>query len=75
VYTDIHAHLLPGVDDGPATLEESLRAIDLMVEENITQIIITCHWTKKGLLGWLWHPLPLSANLRPWMRSKPFTMN
>jgi protein-tyrosine phosphatase len=51
VYTDIHAHLLPGVDDGPATLEESMRVIDMMVEENISQIIITCHWDEKGPFG------------------------
>jgi protein-tyrosine phosphatase len=51
VYTDIHAHLLPGVDDGPETLEESLRVVDLMVEENISRIIITCHWDEKGPFG------------------------
>ncbi len=51
MYTDIHAHLLPGVDDGPATLEESLRIVDLMVAENISQIIITCHWDEKGPFG------------------------
>jgi protein-tyrosine phosphatase len=51
MYTDIHAHLLPGVDDGPDSLTESLRVIDLMVEEGISRIIITPHWDEKGPFG------------------------
>ena len=51
MYTDIHAHLLPGVDDGPDSLEESLRVIDLMVEEGVSRIIITPHWDEKGPFG------------------------
>jgi protein-tyrosine phosphatase len=66
MYTDIHAHLLPGVDDGPATMEESLRVVDLMVEEGIGRIIITCHWDERGPFG-----LAL-ANFAP--ERKPLTM-
>lgn len=51
MYTDIHAHLLPCVDDGPDSMEESLRVVDLMVEENISRIIITCHWDERGPFG------------------------
>jgi len=41
--TDLHSHLVPGVDDGAATLEESLDAVDRMVERGITSIITTPH--------------------------------
>ena len=40
---DIHAHILPGVDDGPQTIEESMELIQLAVKEGITDIIATSH--------------------------------
>lgn len=40
---DMHAHILPGVDDGPATLEESMGLLKQAVKEGITDIIATPH--------------------------------
>jgi protein-tyrosine phosphatase len=40
---DLHAHLLPGVDDGPATLEESLAILRAAVEDGTTTIAATSH--------------------------------
>lgn len=40
---DMHAHILPGVDDGPATLEESMELLRQAVREGITDIIATPH--------------------------------
>lgn len=40
---DMHAHILPGVDDGPATLEESMELLAQAVKEGITDIIATPH--------------------------------
>lgn len=40
---DIHCHLLPGVDDGPATLAQSLAMARLAVKEGITHAILTPH--------------------------------
>lgn len=40
---DIHAHILPGVDDGPQTITESLELIGQALKEGITDIIATSH--------------------------------
>ncbi len=40
---DIHAHILPGVDDGPMTMEESIQLIEHAIDEGITEIIVTPH--------------------------------
>ncbi|MEI4768797.1 CpsB/CapC family capsule biosynthesis tyrosine phosphatase [Psychrobacillus sp. FJAT-51614] len=40
---DIHAHILPGVDDGPGTLIESIELIKQALKEGITDIISTSH--------------------------------
>lgn len=40
---DIHCHILPGVDDGPKTLEESLNMARVAVQEGIETIIATPH--------------------------------
>ena len=40
---DIHAHILYGVDDGPATIEESINILYQAVKEGITDIIVTPH--------------------------------
>ena len=40
---DVHCHILPGVDDGPKTLEDSLEMIKIAYEDNITDIIATPH--------------------------------
>lgn len=40
---DLHCHLLPGIDDGPATLEESLELCRLAVADGITRAIVTPH--------------------------------
>lgn len=40
---DLHAHVLPGLDDGPALLEESLRIISQAARHGITAIAATPH--------------------------------
>jgi protein-tyrosine phosphatase len=40
---DLHCHILPDVDDGPATLEESLALARFCVRDGITHITATPH--------------------------------
>jgi protein-tyrosine phosphatase len=42
---DIHCHMLPGVDDGPKTMEDALTMARLAVKNGITHAVITPHIT------------------------------
>lgn len=42
--TDIHAHVLPNVDDGPATVAESLALTELYCSEGIARVFCTPHY-------------------------------
>lgn len=55
---DIHCHILPGLDDGPTTVEEALLMARVAVNEGIKHIIATPHHknnkyenNKQGILG------------------------
>ena len=41
--TDVHSHLLPGVDDGATTFEEARRAISTLEEVGVKQMFLTPH--------------------------------
>lgn len=43
---DIHTHILPGVDDGATTIEESLEIIDYLKDMGMTDIVLTSHYIK-----------------------------
>lgn len=40
---DIHCHCLPGMDDGPTTLEESLALCEALVADGVTTVFATPH--------------------------------
>ena len=40
---DIHAHILPGLDDGPRTMEESVRMCELCLDQGVTVVVATPH--------------------------------
>lgn len=43
-YTDIHTHILPGVDDGASSIEESLKMLEIAVKEGTQRVILTPHY-------------------------------
>ena len=45
---DIHGHLIPGVDDGSQSLEESLSLLKQAERDGITELITTPHFMKNG---------------------------
>lgn len=44
---DIHAHILPGVDDGARTMAESWRMLSLAASQGIRAVIATPHYSRK----------------------------
>jgi protein-tyrosine phosphatase len=40
---DVHCHILPGVDDGPDSLEESLAMAESAIADGITHVVATPH--------------------------------
>lgn len=40
---DLHAHVLPGIDDGPRTLDDALALLRLMCEDGIRHVVATPH--------------------------------
>lgn len=46
--TDIHCHILPGVDDGSHSMNQSRRMLDLAWENGIRAIIATPHFIPDG---------------------------
>ena len=49
---DIHAHILPGMDDGPSTLEESLQMARMAVEDGIRIMVATPHCLNGLYTNW-----------------------
>lgn len=42
--TDLHTHILPGMDDGSRDVQESLRLVAMEREQGVTQIVLTPHY-------------------------------
>lgn len=42
--TDIHTHILPGVDDGSASIEESAKMLKIMQEDGVKTAVATPHF-------------------------------
>lgn len=45
---DLHAHILPGVDDGPATWEQSLAILRRAADDGIKHMVATSHMLPDG---------------------------
>jgi len=51
---DLHSHVLPGIDDGPATARESLEMGRIYKQAGYSRVVATPHW----ILGTGWTPTP-----------------
>ena len=56
---DIHTHILPGIDDGSHDFDESLRIINDLAKQEITDIFLTPHYVASST-----YISPRSANLK-----------
>lgn len=45
--TDLHTHILPGMDDGAHTLEEALQLLREQKKQGITKVALTPHFYKR----------------------------
>lgn len=50
---DIHAHILPGVDDGSRGMEESETMLSMAYRQGIRRIIATPHYSRRRGSGGL----------------------
>lgn len=48
---DVHSHLVPGVDDGARTLEDSLESIERMMRMGVRAIVTTPHFDASLMAG------------------------
>ncbi len=45
-FIDLHAHILPGLDDGPQTLEKSIEMANMALHQGICKVVATPHVTE-----------------------------
>ena len=50
-FFDIHSHLLPGLDDGARTIEDSKRMLHIAYSEGIRNIIVTPHFREEMFMS------------------------
>lgn len=46
---DVHAHLLPGMDDGPSSMEEAAKMLEAAERQGITNVFVTPHFSPRFL--------------------------
>ncbi|MGE0442005.1 MAG: tyrosine-protein phosphatase [Gemmatimonadales bacterium] len=47
---DLHSHLLPGVDDGARSVEQSVKVLHVMAAQGVTDVVLTPHLEASRLL-------------------------
>lgn len=46
---DIHTHILPNIDDGSSSLEESIKMVEDAIDQGVSDLILTPHFDVYGL--------------------------
>src|SRR5260370_12515712 len=62
---DLHCHILPGLDDGPATMEESRTMAECAIADGITHVVATPHSNNEYLFDF-----PHVCHLRDELQAK-----
>ena len=44
MFIDFHTHILPGIDDGSASVEESIELLKAEAAQGITKVVATPHF-------------------------------
>ncbi len=52
---DLHSHILPGMDDGSKTIEESIEMLKMMKDQGVTTVLATPHF---------YHPMSVEGFLK-----------
>jgi len=48
---DLHCHILPGIDDGAASLDDSLAIARLALQDGVRRVVATPHWGEGTFTG------------------------
>lgn len=62
-FVDLHAHVLPGLDDGPQNWEESLAVLEAAAAGGTTALVATPHWLEGGYAPQVGRVLEAAAEL------------
>jgi len=61
---DLHCHILPGIDDGAKTLDDSIEMAEMAVSEGITHILATPHHMNRNWMNDKQKVMPLVKQLQ-----------
>ena len=45
---DIHTHILPQIDDGSSSIEETIKMLNMLVEQDVDTVVATPHFYIDG---------------------------
>ena len=48
MFKDIHCHILPGIDDGSRSIEESIEILRRAEKEGVSEIVLTPHYIENS---------------------------
>lgn len=73
--TDLHCHILPGIDDGASDIEVSRQILESQLQQNVKQIIFTPHFypNKMDLKTFLKNRNNSAASIVPLLQQGNFT--